>query len=295
MKGDTMLISANTGIHSANPSGVRYDMVEAVDFFADAGFESLDVNFCGTIYRNNPKKQHEYILDGEESEWRARIDCLGERAAARGLPIKLSHLPFFAYADENDTEYQFRMEMLRRAANAAAILGARYTVLHVAPTTDETLSYARKICGIAAGYGIGIAVENSPRSTIPVLCESVDRLAAEGFDVGVCYDTGHANLTGLEQKDMLHAIGSRLVMLHVHDNNGEKDQHLPPFFGNINWREVMEALADIGYKGDFNYEVGTPTLPDDREIRLAHSRGMVAVADGFRNIYLSKLKSNQTV
>ena len=48
-----MLISANTGLHSANPSGVRYDMVEAVDFFADAGFESLDVNFCGTIPKNS--------------------------------------------------------------------------------------------------------------------------------------------------------------------------------------------------------------------------------------------------
>ncbi len=288
-----MLISSNTGVYSANPSGTRYDMIEAVDFFADAGFESLDVNFCGTIYINNPKKQHECFLDGSESEWLGRVERFGERAAARGLPVRLSHLPFFAYADVEAPEYQFRMEMLRRAAKAAAILGAKYTVLHVAPTVEETLSYARGICGIAAECGIAIAVENSPRSTIPVLCQSVDQLSAEGFKVGVCYDTGHANLTGLKQRDMLTEIGSRLVMLHIHDNNGEKDQHLPPFFGNINWREVMEALADIEYTGDFNYEVGTPSLPDDREVRLAHARGMVAVADGFRKIYTERLQSRQ--
>ena len=41
---------------------------------------------------------------------------------------------------------------------------------------------------------------------------------------------------------------------HVHDNFGETDSHTLPFYGKVDWESVMKALAEIGYKGDLNYE-----------------------------------------
>ena len=43
-------------------------------------------------------------------------------------------------------------------------------------------------------------------------------------------------------------------VLHLHDNNGESDQHLIPGQGTIPWGEVFKALKEIGYSGDFTLE-----------------------------------------
>ena len=43
---------------------------------------------------------------------------------------------------------------------------------------------------------------------------------------------------------------------HVHDNDGIHDSHTLPFYGTTNWESVMEALAEIGYEGNLNYESG---------------------------------------
>jgi sugar phosphate isomerase/epimerase len=36
--------------------------------------------------------------------------------------------------------------------------------------------------------------------------------------------------------------------------DGEHDSHTLPYLGIINWKEVMEALGDIGYTGDITFE-----------------------------------------
>ncbi|MCQ2354504.1 MAG: sugar phosphate isomerase/epimerase [Clostridia bacterium] len=272
-----MLISINSGIHSARPDGIRFDMTEMPDVLADAGFECIDANFCASIYKDLPNKIWEPILDGDEKEWKARVARIGERAAARGLPIRLSHLPYFKYADRSDPELrEFRYEMIRRSAEAAGMLGISWTVLHVGKTVDATLEFARDICRTVNGYGVGVAVENSPKSTIDVLCESVDTLAAERYNVGICFDTGHGHLTGASQGEMLDKIGSRLRMLHIHDNHGEKDEHREIGCGTIDWDDVMTSLARIGYDGDFNYEINSANIPV--EGRAEYYRSLVAAA-----------------
>ena len=47
-------------------------------------------------------------------------------------------------------------------------------------------------------------------------------------------------------------------MLHLNDNNGFTDQHLPPLMkmqGGVKWKEVFEALDAIGYDGYYNFEL----------------------------------------
>jgi len=50
-------------------------------------------------------------------------------------------------------------------------------------------------------------------------------------------------------------LGSdRLACLHVHDVDGIDDSHTLPYFGIVRWQQVMEALAEIDYKGDLTFE-----------------------------------------
>jgi sugar phosphate isomerase/epimerase len=94
------------------------------------------------------------------------------------------------------------------------------------------------------------------------LCELVDGF--QSSRVGVCWDTGHAHMQGLEQGGELRTLGERLKMLHIQDNNGKADQHLLPFMGTVDWKDIMDALYDINYAGDFTYEVHNAIrhLPD---------------------------------
>ena len=73
--------------------------------------------------------------------------------------------------------------------------------------------------------------------------------------VGICWDTGHANLMRFDQRRALQTVGSRLIALHVNDNSGQtKDEHQLPYLGNVDWRAVLQGLVDIDYQGDLTYE-----------------------------------------
>ena len=62
-------------------------------------------------------------------------------------------------------------------------------------------------------------------------------------------------LCGREPEDAIRILGrDRLGALHVHDVDYVNDLHTIPYLGRVNWSNVITALADIGYKGEFTME-----------------------------------------
>lgn len=287
-----MLISANSGIHSARPGKERYTMFEALDFFKEVGFEAFDINFCATIYGVGPsKKPREYILDGE---WKKNIYDIGNKAAELGIAINTSHLPFFKYAEKDTIPlYDYYQEMVFRSMEADVMLGVKWTVVHMTSDPVVTANYVRELCEYATPKGLGIAIENTivPKGSIAPLCEAIDMLKSEGYLVGACYDTGHANVAELNQKDTLITLGDRLKMLHIHDNFTTGDHHQAPFCGRINWNDVMEGLAAINYTGDFNYEVNPSKIPE--LARKEYALYLIKLAKYLFTIYDNALDTNK--
>ena len=50
-------------------------------------------------------------------------------------------------------------------------------------------------------------------------------------------------------------MGDNLKALHIHDNNGQSDQHLPPYCGKLQLDRIVEALRDMKFAGFFTFEV----------------------------------------
>ena len=268
-----MLISTNSGLYSARPNEPRISMEEAMDFFARVGFEAVDVNFCATIYRE--PFRHEPILDGD---WQENLDGLLAVIRRNNLVISHTHVPFYNYREQGE-EKDFRDQMMYRAIEATAYIGAKYAVIHPqrdVPGTGETLvtesiRLLTPFNEYAKEHGVVLCVENMFTTSGQQLLEMV-----ESLDCCACWDVGHANLGKFDQYDNMTLLGSRLKVLHLHDNYGTKDDHSLPFLGTVDWNGVMCALHDIHYEGTFNYEVAASKLPV--ALRAEHARYMVAAA-----------------
>ena len=150
---------------------------------------------------------------------------------------------------------------------------------------NATVAYLAPYIELAKKQGIGIAVENmvdyggrrrrycggDPEELI----ELVDFINDPA--VGMCIDIGHAHNSGVYAPDFIRMAGKRLKATHVDDNLGDKDTHLPPFMGTVDWHGVMKALREIGYEGDFSFEIGpqrTPFACRDTWYRYIYSLGM---------------------
>jgi len=108
--------------------------------------------------------------------------------------------------------------------------------------------------------GIRFAFENGgPTATMEYAIALAD---AVGLDrAGICVDTGHAALGDLGPAKAIRMAGYRLITTHIQDNLGERDDHMPPGDGRIDWDDVVAALNEVGYDGCFQLEL-TDQPPD---------------------------------
>lgn len=97
--------------------------------------------------------------------------------------------------------------------------------------------------------------------------------------LAICLDTGHANISKIDQVDFINKGGSYIKALHIADNEGETDQHMMPFGrGNVQWDKIIPALKKINYPGLFNLEIpGENRCPlEIRMIKLDYIKQLIS-------------------
>ena len=120
--------------------------------------------------------------------------------------------------------------------SSMSVHGIEYKYLAHAKESMKELEKAQ------AEYGVSLAIENMPSMyfflgrTASELNEIVD-----GTDLGICFDIGHANTTN-QITAMIDTFGDRITNIHIHDNNGEKDEHLTLGEGSIDFSKIMPKL-----------------------------------------------------
>ena len=109
---------------------------------------------------------------------------------------------------------------------------------------DLGLSRVLSIAEKAEQLQLNVAFEN--KRTAECLAYVFDRVQSKR--IGFCFDSGHQNCR-TPNVDLLDLYGSRLMALHLHDNEGlttvegRKDQHRLPFDGTIDWPSTMKKIA----------------------------------------------------
>ena len=267
-----------------------YGDKKAIDLIADTGFDAMDFSFYWMGDNDNFLEQEDYLDHARQiRQW----------ADQRGLIINQAHAPFdFKLADEADKQAHDR-EMIRRSIECAGVMGAEQIIIHNIPAPDpadffETnLAFFRSFEETARKNGVKIGVENlvarvenqplpGRLGTPEELNAFMDQLDPEVFCV--CIDLGHAQLVTKDPAGFIRKIGlPRLQSLHVQDTIYHLDSHNLPYLGRQNWNDIVQALADVKYEGDFTLEVflflkAFPTEALADALKLAHTvgRGLIA-------------------
>jgi sugar phosphate isomerase/epimerase len=141
------------------------------------------------------------------------------------------------------------MDEVKRALETAEEMPLRHLILHLGEREDlwspRTLEHAmtaiEHLQAFARPLGVKILLENLQNE----VTESVNLLEIVRIghfkDVGVCLDLGHAHIGS----GIAAAIGELSPLIrsaHIHDNHGQKDEHLWPGDGTIPWAETMKEL-----------------------------------------------------
>lgn len=102
----------------------------------------------------------------------------------------------------------------------------------------------------ARDAGVKLCIENDPRKpNMLQFGEQADNLFEIvneiGEDIGITLDVGHANTSKSPILEFIKTFKDKIQVIHLHDNDGITDSHLPIGRGNINFKEIFIALNDI--------------------------------------------------
>ena len=108
---------------------------------------------------------------------------------------------------------------------------------------DRSLHFWPSLLSRAEDYGIRIMLENIFDTDPVPLRALLDQLNHP--NLGFCLDIGHLNLFSTVELDQwLGSLGEYLGHLHLHDNHGTADDHLPIGHGNINFTPLFTWLGN---------------------------------------------------
>jgi inosose dehydratase len=190
------------------------------------------------------------------------------------------------------------------AETSNAIHGNRNRALSASPRLDRAgwARFGEKLTEVAdhvAAAGMRLAYHHH-LGTVVESGEDLERfLESTGPSVGMTIDTGHAALGGVDAVSLIRTHPQRVAHVHCKDIRGEifrktkaeggsflsgvlAGMFTVPGDGDIDFRKVLQALAEIGYSGWIIVEAEQdPTIADPRrygELGLTTLRREAAAA-----------------
>jgi sugar phosphate isomerase/epimerase len=146
------------------------------------------------------------------------------------------------------------MDELKRVIDVAEDLPYSRLILHMGGSRetadprkrDAAFSSLEHLVLHARHVGVTIAVENttSEMGDPAYLRAFVDETRLTGLRFN--FDIGHAHLADGPEAERIEKgfapLRELAVSAHIHDNHGEKDEHLPPYDGTIDWESAVNIL-----------------------------------------------------
>ena len=187
---------------------------------------------------------YEIIRKGWVEEAKLCID------AAKALNIDKINFHFYSMGLDNKS---YRKDVLR----------------NIVKSLKEVVRYADS-------KGIIVFLENTPNKKSLVSIKEYKFVIDSVPKLKVHLDTGHAfvenGMAGI--RDYIFAFKNKLEHIHIHDNHGQGDEHLPLGKGKINFEQIAKWMKQINYDKTMTFEVFTNK--EDARTSMSHFRKLLS-------------------
>lgn len=278
----------------------RYGDARALEIAKEIGADAVDFNLDYLDHRN---PEHTYHLP--EDELVAYYAGLKKKADGLGLIISQTHGRITGFRDIKEEDGAL-IENARIDLLVTKTLGAPVCVMHSVTTIwmgkdadpkrmrELNFDMFTRILPYAKEYGVRVASETFGDATglgvvdffgdIKEFLASYNRVRAVDDYANwffTCADTGHSNKAmrfgNPTPADVIRMLGAHTVALHLNDNDTLTDQHKIPLTGTIDWRDVFDALDEVGYDGVYNMELALQGFFGDDDFIVDHAAFAVKV------------------
>jgi sugar phosphate isomerase/epimerase len=122
---------------------------------------------------------------------------------------------------------------------------------------DASIKTWKELITLAKENKTIIALENVYEKNPHILRRLFDALSSDS--ICFCFDAGHFNVFSYTPLNIwLQELGKYLRHLHLHDNFGKMDEHLPVGCGTFPFSEFFQTLWAIGAKPSITLEAHNP-------------------------------------
>ena len=247
-------------------------ILKELEAISELGFDYLELTM-------DPPQAHYSIIHQQKKRLLKALD--------RKQMKLVCHLPTFVYtADLNHVLREASLNDVLKSLEVAAELGCLKAVLHPSYIVglgifvkDQARKYALEsleaIMEKADQLDLLLCLENLfPKTHSLVEPEDFAEIFVKFPNLKMTLDTGHAHIEDTEGKravKFIERFPDRIDHIHVSDNFGEADNHLPVGAGTVNFSEIIKALNGIRYDDTITLEV----FSKDRDY-LKMSRNKIA-------------------
>ncbi len=235
---------------------IREPLISILDRIKETGFSSIEI--AASISHFN------YHNPGAISRLRRKLEELN-------MKVNSFHAPCKDYVDFtllDESKRQKAVKEVLAAVEALSALGGQNLVLHGGSDeesipqeqVDKRLRQAGKslleIHNHCLKLGLTLVLEDMLGHLLGGKVEQLQWLISQlpEQQTGICLDTGHSFLTG-KLTERVRSYGPRLLMAHIHDNNGKYDDHLPPGDGKLPWSLLFGTFTEVGFRGPLVLEM----------------------------------------
>ena len=257
---------------------------EGVALIANTGFESVDFNL--DTFLKNSDVYAGRINKFFDADLESLLVYFGEYKKAfeaHGIRPSQMHAPYpILVPTRGDVTDYMQETVIPKSIAIAGMMEIPWVVMHpfklqyiygIDVERAMNLKYFISLIPLLKKHHVGVCVENlyegvggritegtcaDPQDAIYYV-DTLNQLAGEEL-FGCCLDTGHMELTHREPADYIRQIGSRLKILHMHENDAIGDLHQMPYtFGTkpddgVDWEDFCKALSEIGFDGTLSFE-----------------------------------------
>ena len=225
---------------------------ELIGQIREGGFNALEI-FCSRAHFDYATKQEVRALAGLLVANQIRLDSLHAPTSKDSSATRESGQPLSICEVEKVRRIE-AMDEFKRAIDVSEDLPFSRMVLHMggsretadARKRDAAFSTLEHLVLHAHHAGVTLAVENttSEMGEPAYLRAFVDETRLTGLRFN--FDVGHANLMEGPAEERLEKsfapMKELVASVHLHDNHGDKDEHLLPYEGSIDWKVAIPLL-----------------------------------------------------